>query len=239
MLCLVSSRRILLLCHFLVVVELDLLDDNKIEPIDILSHLAVLAHHLPTGVVLGALKLSQPLLLLHVHLSMFASFEALGNASVRLLLGETLELLKRLRARLHDPNVGLDKLGEVGEERVRRLEEIEPWIPYLPLGQALQELVAVFGHELGRELDCLDLFVGQRDVVDLKLIGRRRLNLLKHVHFLPRLDLLSQLCLEIIIICCTSVSTISIIIASFTVVVEFIFLLPYQTTILIDCLRLL
>ena len=53
----VSSRSILLLCHFLVVVELDLLDDNKIEPIDILSHLAVLAHHLPAGVVLGALKL--------------------------------------------------------------------------------------------------------------------------------------------------------------------------------------
>lgn len=171
---------------------------------------------------------------------MLASFEALGYASVRLLLGETLELLKRLRARLHDPNVGLDKLGEVGEERVRWLEEIEPGIPYLPLGQALQELVAIFGHELGRELDCLDLFVGQRDVVDLKLIGRRRLNLLKHVHFLPRLDFLPQLCLEIIIIiiCCTSVSTISIIIASFTVVVEF-FLLLYQTTILIDCLRLL
>lgn len=103
----------------------------------------------------------------------------------------------------------------------------------------MQELVAVFGHELGRELDCLDLFVGQRDVVDLKLIGRRRLDFLKHVHFLPRLDFLSQLCLEIIIIIsCTSVSTIIVFIASFTVVVEF-FLLPYQTTILIDCLRLL
>lgn len=65
---------------------------------------------------------------------MLASFEALSYASVRLLLSETLEFLQRLGARLHDPNVGLDKLSEVGEERVRRLEEIEPWISYLPLG---------------------------------------------------------------------------------------------------------
>ena len=105
LLCLVCSRRILLLCHFLVIVELDLLDDNKIEPVDILSHLTILAHHLSAWVVLGPLELRQPLLLLHVHLSMLASFEALCDALVRLLLGETLKLLQRLRPRLHDPNV--------------------------------------------------------------------------------------------------------------------------------------
>ena len=207
---LVSGRCILLLCHLLVVVELDLLHDHEVEPVHVLRHLAILAHHLSV-LVLVAFELCQPLLLFHVHLAMLAGLEALSDATACLAsFRKTLKLLQRLHLGLHDANVGLDELREVGEERVGRLEEVEPRIANLALGQALQELVAVFGHKLSSELDRFDLFVGERDVVDLKLLGRRWLNLFKHVHFLPRLDLLSQLGLEI------SVSP--IVIPTFTVV---------------------
>ena len=121
----------------MVIVELNLLDDNKIEPIYILSHLAVFAHQLPTRVILGTLKLCQPLLLLHVHLTMLTSFEALGDASTRLPLSEALEPLQCLHSWCHYTAIGLNQLGEVGEERVRRLQKIKSWIPYLALSQAL------------------------------------------------------------------------------------------------------
>lgn len=53
-----------LLLHFLVVIEFDLLHDHKIEPVDILSHLAVFL----LVIALSVFEPSKPFLLVHVHL---------------------------------------------------------------------------------------------------------------------------------------------------------------------------
>lgn len=57
-----------LLLHFLVVIKFNLLNDHKVKPVDILSHLAVF--WLP--VALRVLKSSELLLLVHVHLPVLA-----------------------------------------------------------------------------------------------------------------------------------------------------------------------
>lgn len=91
------------------------------------------------------------------------------------LLQVALELLKLIIAGVEDLRVALDKLREVAEEAVCRLEELELRVALLPLSQPLQELLAIPSNELRSQLDNVRVDISQDGrVLDRELVGRLR-----------------------------------------------------------------
>ena len=98
---------ILLLCHFLVVVQFNLLDDHEIMPIDVFCHLTVLQ----IGAILTLFKFGDTLLVIKVGLTLLTSASTLLDP--RLAICKGLDSLERLTLRLDHTAVRLNERCEV------------------------------------------------------------------------------------------------------------------------------
>ena len=126
--------------HFLIIVELDLLDDHEVKPVHLICHLTVFK------LVLILLKSVEPFCVVHVKLTVFTSFPTLIYTFNGIC--ERLEPLQSFALRCYNTTVGLDESREVAKEWVSRFQEIETRVANLTLCQSLKEVIAILCYEL-------------------------------------------------------------------------------------------
>lgn len=169
------------LLHLFVLVKIDLLNDHEIVPVDIFGHFRVL-----DGFLVSCFRFLHGIF---VHLSLFASL-----LYRLLLLNEPSVAIQSLILGEQNSRVPLNKTGEVAEETMSGLQEVELWILRLFLCQTLEELLSILGDKLGCKFDRVhinwcywrmsDLEEIRRGSFDLNLLGLLLLNkdlLSKHI----------------------------------------------------------
>ena len=126
--------------HFLIIVELDLLNDHEVKPVHFIGHLAVFEF------VLILLKFIESFCVVHVKLTVFTSFPTLIYTFNWIC--ERLKPLQSFALGCYDTTVGLDEGRKVAKEWVSRLQKIETRVANLTLCQSLKEVIAIFCYEL-------------------------------------------------------------------------------------------
>lgn len=158
---LVLVNQLLLGQDLLVVVELNLLDDYEVVPVDI-----VLCHFLVAFVLCRRLR--DALLLVKPKLALLPGVDdLLGVGRKGLIPVEVLAFWNK------DAGVGFDEGDEVAKQTVSWLQEIEPRVPYFTFSEALQELLPILCDELGGQFNRFIVYICELWMLHLVLIRWR------------------------------------------------------------------